>query len=940
MVVKFGLLGPLLLRVGEQVEVTAAKQRTVLALLIARRNIPIPLERIVDEVWPEQSPESAVQNARTYISALRICLGTERDRLTTRQGSYRLTVGDDEVDTALFESQTAAARSALRAGELSLAVDRYEAALSLWRGDALQDVATGRALSAYGTTLTELGVKTREEFLRAQLLAGEFSRAVGGLRRLVGDYPLRESAWHGLITALHRSGDRAAALEAFQQARKCLAEGLGLDPGPELTTLHNEILKGSPTGTPRRTPPRQLPRPLSVLVGRNGVLEAIRRTLTKPSSASRIVVVHGIGGVGKSSVAIAAAHALTRDFPDGQLYVNLQGASVGSTPLEPVEVLGRFMRALGASEQQISPDAGEAAASFRSQTAARRILIVLDDARSAAQVLPLLPAGPGCGVLITSRKRLDTLDGVEHLHLDTIDLDAAVDLLAVLSSRTRVDRDPEAARDIARLCGRLPLAVRIMGTRLARHPATGLRQVADALARAQSRLDEFGFEDLSVVSTFDVGYGALPKGAAGTQARRLFWRLGRLDFAEITSGDAAALLDVDELAAQRALDLLADHGLVEPVGPRFRVHDLLRLYAARLAQSRDTAAELDAAVVRVTQRYVRVVRGSVLHLPMDGDPASEPATGDETPGPRTEAEACEWMATHLPVISALVRRLVASPATSPVAWDLLRALNRRLCTGYPAACVQLYGELVAHADPGEHQLAATMCTLSSANLFLRRDSDAVEWSRRAAALLPRIDDPALRARILCVQATALVQVGAAEPALDRFFEATLLYLGLGRLRPVSICLGNASLATLILGRYAETLAILRHSLALSRRHGGDSQNLSCILDSLAMVYLRLDRPEAALRYATASVRRCEAARYIFQHSVSLQRRSLALRALGRTSEAIADAEAAVALCLDGSEQMRLDALRNLGVVLWLSGDARAVAVLAEADALAERVAAP
>lgn len=933
--VRFGLLGPLLVRVGGPVALTAAKQRTVLAFLISRRNTPVPLTRIVDELWPERSPESAVQNARTYISAIRARLGPERDRLTTRGGAYRLAVDDDEVDTAVFEAEAAAARSALRAGDVAAAVDQYEAALALWRGDPLQDVAAGPALSAYGTALTELGVTAREEYLRARFQYGAVTEAVAGLRRLVAEHPLRESGWHALVTVLYRGGDRAAALEAFQQARACLAEGLGLDPGPELTALHRQMLQGAAAARPRRTPPRQLPRPLSVLVGRERELAAVARGLTRPSATSRIVAVHGLGGVGKSSVAIAAAHAVSRAFPDGQLYVDLRGAAAGSTPLDPAEVLGRFMRALGVSEQQISPDVGETAATFRSRTATRRVLVVLDDARSAAQVVPLLPAGPGCAVLVTSRNRLDALDGVTHLRLDSIDLAAAVELLAALGARTRVEREPEAARDLARLCGRLPLALRVMGTRLARHPATRLREVADALGRTQSRLEELGFEHLSVAATFEVGYAALPDGAAGARARRLFWRLGRLDFAEITAGDAAALLDVDALAAQRALDLLADHGLVEPAGPGFRVHDLLRLFAAQLATAHDTAAELDAAVVRVARRYLAIIRRSDrLYLPMDGQPPPDPAPADDPEVPRTDAEADAWMVTHLPVITALVRRLAAGVATAPVAWELVGPLNRRLCTGFPAACVQVYGHLVAHTDPGEPERAAAMCTLSSANLYLRRDDDGVAWSGRALALLPRIADPALRARILCVHATALAQVGAAEEALGHFGEATAIYLGLGRLRPVSICLGNASLATLTLGWYDETLAILRHSLALARRHGGDPQHLSSTLDGLAMVRLRLGRPAAALRYATASIRYAKAARYTFQHCASLQRRSLAWQALGRTREAVADAEAAVALCAEGTDQMRVDALRNLGVMLWLAGDERADGVLREADALA------
>lgn len=938
--VKFGLLGPLLLRLGSQIDVTAAKQRTVLALLIARRNTPVRLSRIVDELWPEHSPESAVQNARSYISAIRTSLGSERDRLTTRQGSYHLAIDDDEVDTAMFESATGLARSALRAGDVSSAIERYEAALDLWRGEALQDVTTGPSLWAYGAALTESGISTREEYLEARFQAGQCREAAAGLRQLTADHPLRESGWHRLMTVLYRCGDRAGALEAFQEARRALADGLGLDPGPELAALHRGILRGAPANRVRRSPPRQLPRPPSILVGRESELAAVQRSLSRSSDASKIVGIHGLGGVGKSSVAIAAAHAVAKHFPDGQLYVNLQGASPGLAPLEPAEVLGRFMRALGAPEHQISPDVEEMAGSFRSSTARRRILIVLDDARSTAQILPLLPAGSGCGVLITSRRPVDTLDGVDHLRLDPISTGAAVELLAALGSRVRIGHDPEAAQDIARLCGMLPLAVRVMGTRLARHPQASLRQAAEALAQAQSRLDELGLGDLNVRSTFNVGYRALPHGPAGAQARRLFWRLGRLDFAEIAAGDAAALLDVDDFAAQRALDLLTDHGLIESTGSGFRIHDLLRLFAAELAAANEPAADVDAAVTRVARRYIDFVRRNrLLYLPMDGDPPHDEASDQDPAAPHDDAEAAAWMTRHLPKISALVRQLSANPATVPVAWDLLRPLNRRLCLGHPASCVALYGHLVAQPCPDERLLAGAMCTLSSASLYLHRDRDMLDWVRQAVRLLPKLDDPAMRARILCVHATALAQVGDSTTALDHFIEATALYHSLGRKEPVGICLDNASMATFTLGRYDESLAMLRRSLAIARRHH-DPMHLASVMEGLAMVHTRLGRMRVAELYASASIRYCEQAQYPFRYSSSLQRRSIALQALGRTKEAIADAEAAVALCRQvPSERLQLDALRNLGVILWLAGDPQATQVLHQADALAQTVAA-
>ncbi|HET8658483.1 MAG TPA: BTAD domain-containing putative transcriptional regulator [Micromonosporaceae bacterium] len=577
-------------------EVTAAKHRTVLALLISRRNTPLSRQRLVVEVWPEHPPRSAVENVRTYVSAVRGLLGAERGRLTSCQGSYRLEAHDEEYDVGMFLAGVRQARSAQEAGDLPLALDRYAAALALWRGDPLQDVPAGPSLRAYGAVLAESGAQAREEYFEALFRSGEVEQAVAGLRQLLADHPTRECAWHRLVSILYRSGDRVAALTSYQTARDHLAEGLGLDPGAELVALHQQILQGVPLGRPGRPPPRQLPRSPGLFIGRQAELRHARQVLRRRCEASVIVGIHGLGGVGKSTLALAVAHAVAEHYPDGQLYVDLQGSSPGARPLEPVEVLGRFLRALGAPEEQISPDVNEAAAVLRTCMATRRMLVVLDNAASVGQVVPLLPAGRGCAVLVTSRQPLDILDGVDRIHLSALAEAEAVELLGSCAGRQRVAEEPEAALEIARLCGLLPLAVRIIAIRMARRPDGQLRDIADRLAQNQYRLDELGCGDLDVRSTFDVGYQALSAQAGAEQACRLFSALGRWPLGEIGTADAAALLGVAEPVAWRALELLAGHGLIEATAAGFVAHDLVRLFAAELAtrNARDGAQHVDA----------------------------------------------------------------------------------------------------------------------------------------------------------------------------------------------------------------------------------------------------------------------------------------------------------------------------------------------------------
>lgn len=936
--IRFGLLGPLLVESeGSRVEIPAAKLRTVLALLVARRNTPLNRSRIVGELWPEQPPRSAVENVRTYVSAIRGLLGSQRDRLISRQGSYLLEIDDNELDAAIFLTLVKQARSDLAAGDLAGALERYADAMVLWRGDVLQDVPAGPALRSYGAILAASSVEAREEYFEVLFSSGDTGAAVAGLRQLLADDPTRESAWYKLISILYRSGDRATALATYQRARAHLAEGLGLDPGPELVALHRKILQGLPADRPKKSPPRQLPRPPGLLVGRDAELKILRRMLTQPREVSAVVAIHGLGGTGKSTLAIAAAHAVAHQYPDGQLYVDLQGSSSGGRPLEPAEVLCRFLRTLGVPESQISPDVEGAAPLFRSITAPQRILFVLDNALSAEQVLPLLPAGPGCGALITSRRALDTLDTVDHIQLPVLTETDAVSLLRSLAGH-RVEQEPDAALDIVRLCGSLPLAVRIMGIRLARQPGIRLCHVANRLARAGRRLDELGCGELDVRSAFHVGYQFLLDKPAGQMARQLLWRLGRWPLGEISVEDAAALLGVTEPDAWRALELLADHGLVQPTGSGFVMHDLVRLFAAELAEANESDADVDAAFAHVIDRYASLVRRSrLLYLPGDGDPPHL-EDGGLDPVPEDEDEAASWVAKHLPTIAALTRQATQSPRTAGLAWRLVYPLTWRLAIHHPAACVQLYTILVSGPPPPDiHDLARAWCSLSTGHLYLGRYEEARRIAQRAVELLPQLHDAALVARIKCVYGTPLARTGDPERALQYTIEAALLFQELSRPRPVTICLTNAAEAAIALGRHGEALTLLKRSLAIARRHG-DAHQISGILDSLATVHLRLGHFRATIWHATAAIRHCAAAPNTLMHSEALQKRALAWQALGQSRQAISDAEASVALCEAADmPHLLLGARRNLGVILWLLGDPAACEVLREADLLAQSI---
>jgi hypothetical protein len=358
------------------------------------------------------------------------------------------------------------------------------------------------------------------------------------------------------MTALYRAGRQAEALQSYQDARRVLVEELGIEPCTELQRLHQAILAADPSlarpggaqADAGRPPPipDQLPLDIAAFTGRHRQLERLRALLEPTGQYGPVVIsaIDGTAGIGKSALAIYLAHRLDAAFPDGQLYASLHGTTAGLAPLDPLEVLGRFLRALSGDDGPFPADLDAAAGLFRSLVAGRRLLVVLDDAASAEQVRPLLPASPGCGVLITSRRTLGGLDGAVHLHLDVLAFEDTVALVALLARRDRVAAEPEAVARLVELCGRLPLALRIAGARLAARPVWKVETLVRRLDAEHQRLDELAVDDLAVRASFDVSYQSLHTGSDRAQASDagVFRLLGLLETPDIAVPAAAVLV--------------------------------------------------------------------------------------------------------------------------------------------------------------------------------------------------------------------------------------------------------------------------------------------------------------------------------------------------------------------------------------------------------------
>lgn len=565
----FGLLGPLEVRAGQApIRIAANKQRTVLAMLLVNAGTTVTMPALTAEVWGDDPPRSAALNLRSYVMQLRRQVAG--DSLVTSPAGYLLKVGEHELDLLQFQSECARGRTAIARGDLRTADQALGNALGLWRGRAVEDIASGPKLRAAAEQLTEQHLAAAEDHADVQLALGKHAAVARTFRGLAEQYPLRESIRSRLMLALYRSGDVAGALDVYDRVRGALAEKLNLAPGPDLVRRHLEILRRDPAliapVRARRQPlrPRQLPRPPSLLVGRAAELAEVAA-----ATRSGTAVVHGLCGAGKSALALHAAHAVKQHYPDGQLYADLLGG------LAPFEILHRFLRALGVPPDDLSTGLSEAQAQYRSLLAGRRILVVLDNATDSAQVKPLLPAESGCAAIVTSGGPMPDLSSAA-VAVDCLDESQALQLLSETAGPQRIQAEPEAARAIAKWCGRHPLALRIAGARLAARPDWSLARLEQRLRPRQRRLDELRMDDLSIRTSFATRYQLLRSAAA-----QAFRRISTIDAPDFGIRQAVSVLSAQPARARELLTELTASGLLMPVGAgRFRMPELLRLYAS------------------------------------------------------------------------------------------------------------------------------------------------------------------------------------------------------------------------------------------------------------------------------------------------------------------------------------------------------------------------
>ncbi|MBB5806171.1 DNA-binding SARP family transcriptional activator [Saccharothrix ecbatanensis] len=809
---RFNVLGPLeVWHDGERLTIPAGRARVLLATLLLRANQPVPVGTLVDRLWEDgaPNPDRAKATLQMVVRRLRQALGDANVVRTVTHG-YVADVDPESFDLHRFRRLAAN-------GE-------YAEALALWRGEPLSDVRSDVLHTAEVEPLLEERLVVLERRIEVDLTAGRFGGLVPQLRSLTRAYPLRERFWGQLVLALHGSDQQAEALAAFSAVRKLLAEELGVDPSEYLRAVHRTVLVGGAEPTPRLKPWTalcQLPPDTADFIGRDDVCTEASALLTaNPSrTAVPVVAITGAPGTGKSTLTIRIAHELRADFPDGQLFVRLDGA--GAAPRDPAEVLAELLTAVGLNPAAMPDRLETRAAAFRSRIADRAVLLVLDDAAGFDQVRHLMPGTASSAVLISSRHRLGGLPGIRPLQVHPLAAASGLALLSRMIGERRTAAEAPAAAAIVEACGGLPLALRIVGARLAARRSLPLAKLADRLADERRRLDELATGDLEVRASLELSYEALPPDAA-----LAFRRLGLLGATDVASWVVKALTGLDD--QEQAVEQLVEANLLEDVGcdatgePRYRLHDILAVYAAELAGDDDgsTAALRDYidTLTTLVDAALHWVPSSVDELPPDPIEPSRLLPAPEI-ARLTEAGTSWLVAEQTQLVHAVemaARRGWAGPVVA-----LIERMMTHLDVYIPFdRVVELYQVARDTADVvGERRLWWRM-ELSIQSQLAKRvlDDSLVESIANCAEGFREIGDlPGEAIALATVVHYDYLHTGKADVDLARRAVDVARRSGLKEI----YCSALRELASMLAasGRYAESLPCFEETLALTREFG-------------------------------------------------------------------------------------------------------------------------
>ncbi|MFB9903149.1 AfsR/SARP family transcriptional regulator [Allokutzneria oryzae] len=718
MAVEFRLFGGVEARVdGELVDLGHARRQCVLVALLVEANHPVSVEQLIDRVWSDCPPNRARNALHGYLARLRNA-GVEIDR---GPGGYRVVVDELSVDLHRFRHLLALARAA----EDDRAPDLYQQALGLWQGEPFAGLDTPWLSTVRAALDTER--ETAElDYTDVRLHRGQHADLVPVLAAQAERRPLDERLAAQLMLALYRCGRQAEALKHYERTRVCLADELGADPSPPLRQVHHQILVGDPDllrpapSTVAPVAPRSdLPGDVADFTGR---ADEVRQLLDAASAGATVVIsaIDGMAGIGKTTLALRAAHQLADRYPDGQLFLNLHGHTEGRAPVEPATALASLLRAVGVPIEQIPDSVEERASRWRAELADREVLVVLDNAADAAQVRPLLPGAAGSLTLVTSRRRLVDLDTACSVSLDLLPPADAVTLFTRIAGQRRVAAEPDAVAEVARLCGYLPLALRIAAARLRTRPAWSVSHLASRLGDEQRRLAELSAGDRSVAAAFTLSYQHLT-----SAQQRLFRLLGLVPGPHWDAYLAAALTDTSVTEAEDGLEQLLDvHLLTQPAPGRYQFHDLLGEHARAVAHQEEPEAARSAAVDRMLHYYcVAGAHAAEKGSPIEGvtdRPFVIATVSTGVPVFTTYDQGLAWLKTERPNLLAAHQAVRDTETSLPLRLELLTLLAFAQCLGGQSAeGVDTTRQLLAliPTDDDDRRMTAAMLCATVERLF-------------------------------------------------------------------------------------------------------------------------------------------------------------------------------------------------------------------------------
>jgi DNA-binding SARP family transcriptional activator/tetratricopeptide (TPR) repeat protein len=812
----FCLLGPLTVRDGEvRVPIPPGKQRVLLAALLLQAGRTVSTDELAGLLWGPARPPSAAATVHNYVKRLRQALGASRDRIMTQPGGYLIRVNPGELDVMAMEEALASAHQAARRAAWADADTQASAALALWRGEPLCDIDSGVLPAQEVPRLAELRFQARELHIEASLHLGGHAAVLAQARGLAAEAPLREHTHALLIRALHECGRRAEALQAYQNARRVLVEELGCEPGPELQVLHREILADSP-GTPwsetRRlrdridggdrqdvtaagldaaepgrlssATVRQLPLAVPRFVGRAAELRELDGLPDAALQGPVVAVIDGTAGAGKTTLAVHWAHLAAGSFPDGQVYLNLNGFGPAGGPLAPMEALGTLLEALQVPVARMPVSLAGRIGLWRSELAGRRLLIVLDNARDEDQVRPLLPGSADCVVLVTSRSRLTglvALEGARPLTLGVLSQSEARQLVAARLGAGCVAADPVATDRLIDACARLPLALAIASALISTRPPGSLETVSRELAGTGGALDalDAGDAPASLRAVFAWSYQALTPPAA-----RLFCLLAEHRGPDISVAAAASLAGIPASEAAAALAQLARANLVSGQHHgRFGFHDLLRQFAAAQLSELHADGERRAAGDRMLDHYTRTATGAAMAITPERtlQVAGQPVQGVVPERIERQDEAFAWLrAEHAVLMRAI--GYAADNGADEHAWQLALALTDfHDRAGYWhdwAACQRTALTAAEQLEDIEAQSSAHRY-LGRASFLIGQHDEALYHLTRSVQLRQEIGQPAAEAGIHIDICRLHEHRGEVDRALRSAGQALKLYRAAG-----------------------------------------------------------------------------------------------------------------------------------------------------------------